>query len=159
MPAFSRLQDDPERFARYYLRAINLLMWLTVPAFGFLLVGAEPLIVLVLGSKWRGAVPVFQILTLGASAQLLLDVTVWSLVGPWPVGSPIETIVGVLAHVDSLFAIGLPFGIKAVALSGSVLVLIVLPCILRYSFRGTMLTLPVSPALSDIRSWQASPVS
>ena len=37
VPAFSRIQGDPERFARYYLRAVNLIMWISAPIFGFLL--------------------------------------------------------------------------------------------------------------------------
>ena len=76
VPAFSRLQHDPERFARYYLRAINLVMWMSAPLFGFLLVAAEPVIVLTLGNQWRQAAPVFQILAISAWGQLLLDSTI-----------------------------------------------------------------------------------
>src|SRR5271156_2594238 len=53
VPAFSRTQGDAERFARYYLRAVNLLMWISAPIFGFLFVAAMPVIILMLGSQWR----------------------------------------------------------------------------------------------------------
>src|SRR5208337_3295017 len=33
VPVFSRLQADPERCARYYLRAVNLIMWIAAPVF------------------------------------------------------------------------------------------------------------------------------
>ena len=49
VPAFSRVQGDPERLARYYLRTANSIMWITAPIFGFLFVAAEPVIVLTLG--------------------------------------------------------------------------------------------------------------
>ena len=39
------------------------------------------------------------------------------------------------------YAIGLPFGIKGVALSGSLVLLAMFPWILKFSFRGTNLTL------------------
>src|SRR5262249_44617651 len=77
IPTFSRLQEDPERFARYYLRAIGLIVWITAPVFGFLFVAAKPVIVLILGSKWAEAAPVFQILVLSALGQLLVESTVW----------------------------------------------------------------------------------
>ena len=66
VPAFSRIQSDPERFARYYLRTVNLIMWISTPIFGFLFVAAQPVIVLVLGNQWREAAPVFQILAISA---------------------------------------------------------------------------------------------
>ena len=77
VPAFSRVQSDPERLARYYLRTANLIMWISAPIFGFLFVAAEPVIVLALGRRWRGAAPVFQILAIFALGQLLLESTLW----------------------------------------------------------------------------------
>ena len=53
IPAFSRTQGDPERFARYYLRTVNLILWISAPVFGFLFVAAQPVIVLVLGNQWQ----------------------------------------------------------------------------------------------------------
>ena len=73
IPAFSRTQSDPERFARYYLSAANLMMWISAPIFGFLFVAAQPVIVLTLGNQWQQAAPVFQILAVAALAQLLLE--------------------------------------------------------------------------------------
>jgi O-antigen/teichoic acid export membrane protein len=141
IPAMSRTQDDPERFARYYLRTVNLVLWISAPVFGFLFVAAKPVIVLVLGKQWREAAPVFQILAISALAQLLFNSTTWLLVSRgqsqrllklWLIISPI--IVG-------SYAIGLPFGIKGVALSGSLVSLGILLWMLKFAFRGTNLTL------------------
>ncbi len=141
IPAFSRLQHDPERFARYYLRAINLVMWMSAPLFGFLFVAAEPVIVLILGNKWRGAAPVFQILAISAWGQLLLDSTIWSFVSRGKSERLLRLLLFISPILVGSFAIGLPFGIKWVALSGSVVLLAILPWILKFTFHGTNLSL------------------
>jgi PST family polysaccharide transporter len=141
IPAFSRLQDDPERFARFYLRAVNLIMWISAPIFGFLFVAAEPVIVLVLGYKWREAAPVFQILVISALAQLLLDSTVWLFVGRGQSQRLLKLLLFVSPIVVGSFAIGLPFGIKGVALSGSLVLGAMFPWILNFAYRGSSLTL------------------
>lgn len=141
VPAFSRIQADAERFARYYLRVVNLIMWISAPIFGFLCVAAEPVIVVVLGNQWRAAAPVFQILTISAAGQLLLDSTVWLLVSRGQSGRLLKFLLVMSPILIGSFVIGLPFGIKGVALSGSIVLLVVFPWILRFSFRGTDLTL------------------
>lgn len=161
IPAFSRLQHNPERFARYYLRAINLVMWMSAPVFGFLFVAAEPVIVLILGNKWRGAAPVFQILAISAWAQLVLDSTVWSFVSRGQSGRLLKLLLFISPVIFVSFAIGLPFGIKGVALSGSLVVVAIIPWALKFSFRNTNLTLrrlgqamlyPISLCLAGVLS-------
>jgi len=141
VPVFSRLQDDPERFARYYLRAVGLILWVTAPLFGFLYVAAMPVIVLVLGQKWAEAAPVFQILVISALGQLLLESTVWLFVSRGESARLLKLLVVISPIVLCSFAVGLPFGIKGVALSGSLALLLMLPWILQFAFRGTELTL------------------
>jgi O-antigen/teichoic acid export membrane protein len=141
IPAFSRIQGDPERFARYYLRLVNLITWISTPLFGFLFVAAEPVIALVLGKQWLGAAPVFQILVISALGQLLLESTVWLFVSQGKSGRLLKLSAIISPIIVGSFAIGLPFGIKGVALSGSLVLLALLPWILKFSYRGTQLTL------------------
>jgi O-antigen/teichoic acid export membrane protein len=141
IPAFSRLQGDPERFARYYLRAANLIMWISTPIFGLLFVAAEPIIVLVLGNKWLGAAPVFRILVISALGQLLLESSLWLFVGRGQSQRLLKLLLIISPIIVGSFAIGLPFGIKGVALSGSLVLLAIFPWILKFAFRGTNLTL------------------
>jgi len=141
VPTFSRLQADPERFARYYLRATNLIMWISAPIFGFLFVAAEPVIVLALGSRWREAAPVFQILAIFALGQLLLESTVWLFVSRGQSKRLLILLLIISPIIVGSYAIGLPFGIKGVALSGSLVLLAIFPWILKFTFRGTALTL------------------
>ena len=141
IPSFSRTQDDPERLARYYLRAVNLLMWISAPLFGFLFVAAQPVIVLILGNQWRAAAPVFQILVISALTQLLLESTIWLLVSQGESQRLLKLLLIISPIIVGSYAIGLPYGIKGVAISGSLVLLSILPWMLKYSFRGTNLAL------------------
>jgi O-antigen/teichoic acid export membrane protein len=141
IPAFSRIQNDPERFARYYLRAVNIILWISAPIFGFLFVAAEPVIVLVLGAQWRQAAPVFQILAISALVQLFLESTIWLFVSRGQSDQLLKLLLIICPVIVSSFVIGLPFGIKGVALFGSSVLVIILPWILKFTFRGTNLTL------------------
>lgn len=142
IPAFSRLQDDPERFARYYLRTLSSIMWISAPLFGLLAVAAEPVIVLVLGNQWRESAPVFQILAISALAQPLLESSGWLFVSRGQSGRLLRLGLVISPIIIASFAMGLPFGIKGVALSYSLVLLTILPWIMKFSFRGTELTLP-----------------
>jgi O-antigen/teichoic acid export membrane protein len=159
VPAFSRTQTDPERFARYYLRAVNLLMWISAPIFGFLFAAARPVIILMLGNQWREAAPVFQILSVCALTQLLLESTIWLFVSRGQSRQLLKLLLVISPIIIASYALGLPFGIKGVALSGSLVLLAILPGMLKFTFRGTNLTLqrlgrtllyPISLSLSSV---------
>ena len=159
IPAFSRIQSDKERFARYYLRTMNLIVWIAGPVFGFLFVAAGPVIALVLGAQWKAATPVFQILAISAVGQFLLESTIWLLVSQGHSNRLLRLLLVMCPIIVACFAIGLPFGIKGVALAGSLGLLGVLPWILKFAFRGTTLTLrhlgrailyPISMSLAGV---------
>jgi PST family polysaccharide transporter len=141
VPAFSRVQNDPERFARYYLGAVRLMLWISASVLGFLFVAAEPVIVLVLGNQWRGAVPVFQILAVSALVQLLVDSAIWSFVSRGHSARLFKMLLIIAPIIIGAFIIALPLGIRFVALSGSLVLLGLSPWILKFSFRETNLTL------------------
>jgi PST family polysaccharide transporter len=141
VPAFSRLQNDPERFARYYLRTVNLIMWISAPLFGFLIVAAEPVIRLVLGKKWLAAAPVFEILAIAAVAQMLFNPTIWLFVSRGQSNRMLKLSLALTPIFLVSYGLGLPFGIKGVALTGSLVFVGTFPWILKYVFQGTHLTL------------------
>jgi O-antigen/teichoic acid export membrane protein len=71
-PAYSKLQDDLERFRRAYLRSIRFITTLSVPvSFGLVVVSSE-FIRVVYGERWTAAVPVVAIMSL---MGLVLSVT------------------------------------------------------------------------------------
>lgn len=141
VPALSRIQSDAERFARYYLRAANLIMWAIAPTFALLFVAAQPVILLVLGHQWTAAAPIFQILVISALAQPLIQLTNWSLVSRGQSQRLLKLLIISSPIIVGSFFIGLPYGIKGVALSGSLAQVAMMPWILKFTFRGTGLTL------------------
>lgn len=114
-PVLSRLQSDPARFRRYYLNALFLLTALTTPLCLTLAVLAPEIVLIVLGPRWEGAIPIFRLLAISAVLQPILNTSGWlytatgnskrlfkwgSLGSLWLIGS---------------FFIGLPFGPEGVA--------------------------------------------
>jgi O-antigen/teichoic acid export membrane protein len=61
-PAFARIQHEDERFRQAYVRSCGLTALITFPVIAGMGVVADPLIRSVLGNKWVGAIPIFQIL-------------------------------------------------------------------------------------------------
>lgn len=141
IPALSRVHEDPELFSRYYLRLVNLIMWIVAVLFGFLFVAAKPVIVLVLGNKWAQAAPVFQILAFSVFGQMLLESILWLFISRGQSARLFKLLLIVSPLMVGSFAIGLPFGIKWVALALSLFLLISLPWLLKFAFEGTNLTL------------------
>lgn len=141
IPAFSRTQHDPELFARYYLRATNILVWLITPVLGFMFVAAEPVILIMLGRHWIESVPVFRLLAISALSQILLESIMWLLVSRGDAARLLVLFVGLAPVTIAGIAIGLPFGIQGVALAASFVLLAVFPWILIVSFKHTRLTL------------------
>jgi O-antigen/teichoic acid export membrane protein len=62
-PAFSRLQDDPERLREAFLRSQRLFVATALPVGIGLSLVAEPLVQLVLGAQWALAATVIQVLS------------------------------------------------------------------------------------------------
>jgi len=141
IPALSRIHDEPELFARYYLKIINLIGWIIASLFGFLFVSATPVIVLLLGSKWRDAAPVFQILSISALGQMLLESTLWVFISKGESARLLKAMFVMCPLIVAGFALGLPFGIRGVAASLSITLLSTLPWLLSFAFRDTALTL------------------
>ncbi len=61
-PLLSRMQDNPERLARSFRSLVRSVSFVSMPMMATLIVTAGPLIELVLGTQWLGAVPIFQVL-------------------------------------------------------------------------------------------------
>jgi O-antigen/teichoic acid export membrane protein len=61
-PAIARLQSQPARMGRAWIRATRLIGAITTPAMLGVMVTAPDLVRVVLGTKWDGAVPVVQVL-------------------------------------------------------------------------------------------------
>ncbi|MGH6892660.1 MAG: lipopolysaccharide biosynthesis protein [Dongiaceae bacterium] len=64
--AMSRLQGDPEKYRRYYIRIVSTLSLVTMPLAAFLGVFAEEVVLVALGERWIAAAEFFRILAVAA---------------------------------------------------------------------------------------------
>lgn len=120
IPALSRLQDDPERYRQYYLRAISVVAFVTMPGMAFLVVMSRQVILAVLGPQWTEAARIFMILALAGLVQPLGNTTGWLYVSQgrtndmfkWGMISSFMTVL--------VFVVGLPWGAVGVAVSYSI---------------------------------------
>ncbi|PZD71737.1 Teichuronic acid biosynthesis protein TuaB [Acaryochloris thomasi RCC1774] len=77
MPTLSSLQDDPERYSRYYYKAILLITSLGMPIVAFMFASSDKLILLLLGERWIDAVPIFRLLIPAAYIATFNVATGW----------------------------------------------------------------------------------
>ncbi len=75
--ALSHVRDDETAFQRNARAILMPVLGLTVPALAFGVVAGEPLILVLLGPKWTGAIPIFRWLCLGTIAFAALKTTKW----------------------------------------------------------------------------------
>jgi len=71
-PTYCKLQDDPSRLKNYYLRAMRIIPFLTIPACGGIFILAGP-IAHILGDKWMPIVPAVQILVFSTMLKTIID--------------------------------------------------------------------------------------
>jgi PST family polysaccharide transporter len=61
-PSFSRIQHDPPRMAKGYLRSLSITLTLASLVSAFFIVNAEIIVRLLLGPRWLSTIPLIQIL-------------------------------------------------------------------------------------------------
>ena len=128
IPTLSRLQHDPERFRRYFLKAFSLVAFLTMPLVAYLIVMAQDVILLILGSKWIDAGPIFMILGISALIQPMVNATGWLYLATGQANRMLHWAFFSSSAIVLSFIIGLPHGIKGVAIAYTICTwLIVLP--------------------------------
>jgi polysaccharide transporter, PST family len=114
-PAFSRIQDEPERIAATWTRVTRLMAAVSVPALAGLIVVAPDFVPVVLGDHWSKAIPVVQILAWVGIIQALQALNADILMARGRAKTLFRfSIVLTTAHVIA-FSIGLKWGIIGVA--------------------------------------------
>jgi O-antigen/teichoic acid export membrane protein len=114
-PAFSRIQDEPERIAAMWARVTRLMAAVSVPALAGLVVVAPDFIPVVLGDHWENAVPVVQILAWVGIVQALQTLNSDILMARDRTRTMFRFSLVVTAGHLIAFSIGLQWGVVAVA--------------------------------------------
>lgn len=76
VPVLSRLEDS-ERYRRAYLRMLEKVMLLTMPAITLLIVSADAVVQIILGSQWTAASQIVFFLGIAAMLQPVLNTMGW----------------------------------------------------------------------------------
>ncbi len=117
IPALSRLQDDKARVKKIYVDSIGLIALLMFPLVLGMLILSRPFILTIYGDRWAPVIPLLQILSVVALIQVVTGTASWvfitqgrtDLLFRWATFSSITAIAS--------FVIGLPWGVKGVAVS------------------------------------------
>lgn len=136
LPALSRLQGQPERYRRYCMRALSLILIVALPLMTFLAVFSDHVILVVLGPKWQQASTVFMFLAIAGLYQPLASAVGWLFISQDRVNELLRW--GVFASSISVasFAVGLYWGVVGVAASYALTGLIIrMPILLWYATR------------------------
>jgi O-antigen/teichoic acid export membrane protein len=114
-PAFSRMQDDPDRMGQAWVRVNRFVSAISIPALLGMIVVAPDFVAVVLGDKWSAATPVIQILAWVGLLQSLQRMNSSILQARDRAGTLLAF--AVIAFVFSIgaFAVGLRWGIVGVA--------------------------------------------
>jgi len=137
-PALSRLQDDPVRYRKYYNRALFLNTLFAMPVVILTFVAAEEIVLLFLGEKWTGAVPLLRALIPATFIYTFNGALGWALT---PLGKTKQLMKvflfeGVFTIVA--FFIGIKWGALGVATALSVQTIVTRPFSLWYTFRNSV---------------------
>ena len=138
--AFSRIQDDPDRLARSFLRAYSLLVSLTIPIAISCALFAEEIIRVVLGAKWMEAAPIFRLLAPTALVFALANPLSWLVMSTGRVRRALCISAATTPVVIVGIVLGLSHGPKGVALGYSVAMALVVIPITAWSKHGTSVT-------------------
>jgi PST family polysaccharide transporter len=112
----TKLRNDPERFQKFYMRALSGISFVGMPLSTFLASVGRELILLLLGPQWTAATGIFMIFGLSAGIQIIYSTKSWLHVAlgrtdRWLRWGIIATVV-----TSVLFFAGLPFGATGVAI-------------------------------------------
>lgn len=114
-PAFARMQDDPERIGRGWLRVNRVVAAISMPALVGLVIVAPDFVPVALGARWRPAVPVVQILCWVGLLQSLQRMNSSILAARDRTHALLRYSVVVLAVSVAAFVGGLHWGVVGVA--------------------------------------------
>lgn len=115
IPALSRLQNEPERYCNYYLRALRIIGLVTMPAVTMTIIMAPELIRVLLGPQWDQTAPLFSILGISALMTPFANATGWLFTSQGRAGEMFRW--GLISGGIAALAIvaGLPWGTIGVA--------------------------------------------
>lgn len=153
VPGLSRLQNQPDRYRSYYMKAIMVIAYLSMPIAVVTAVLSGEIIYLALGRNWMEASPLFKILAIAAIWQPTVSTVGWILISRGQTGrlfvwSAITAPLRVVSYI-----VALPWGATGVAVAYTAgTIILVLPtlmfCYGRSPIKVSQVLLTISRPLS-----------
>jgi O-antigen/teichoic acid export membrane protein len=141
IPSLSLLQGEPKQFRHHYLKALKAILALTIPIVLLMLILSQEIVQLLLGSQWSEVSIIFLLLGISAFVQPITNTSGWLYVATAKTDRMFKWGLFSSALLVTSFFIGLPYGIRGVALSYSIAKLLqTIPC-MYYATRATSITL------------------
>lgn len=142
LPVLSRLKHDHSDFRRYYGKIATLLAFISMPLMAFLTVSADGIVILALGERWSGVIPIFVLLGLTGFIQPVASLRGLVLLSrghskrylSWGIYNAIV--------VSIAFCLGTPWGALGVAAAYAISNYLILYPSLVFAFKDT----PLRPA-------------
>jgi PST family polysaccharide transporter len=133
----ARVQKDADRLRSYFLKGYSLVLALTVPATIACALFGEDLISVLLGPKWKAAVPIFRLLSPTILMFAMMNPFSWLLFSMGWVNRSLKIALVIAPLTISAYLIGLPYGPRGVAFAYSTAMCIWLVPHILWCIRGT----------------------
>lgn len=136
-PTLCRLKDRPDDFRRAYLAGLAMTAGLGMPLVAWMWSAAGPLIGLVFGPQWTGAVPLFEALAPAALVGTFNIAAGWLFIPQARGAAQLRATLLATVVIALGYIVALPFGVVAVAWSFSLTLAITQIATVAYACRGT----------------------
>ena len=136
----SRLQDDPGRLRRYFLKGYSAVVALTLPATLCCVICADDIILVLLGPKWIGAGIIFRLLAPTILVFAIANPLAWlvSAIGRVERGLKMSLVIAPI--LIAAYFVALPYGPSTVACAYSVVMMLWVVPVILWSIHGTPIT-------------------
>jgi O-antigen/teichoic acid export membrane protein len=135
--ALSRVQDDPDRLKRYFLKGYSLVLAMTVPITMACALFPNDLILVLLGPKWGAAAPIFRLLAPTILVFAVANPLSWLLASLGLVNRLLKMGLVIAPIMIAGYLIGLPYGPKGVALAYSTVMMLWVVPLIAWGVHGT----------------------
>jgi O-antigen/teichoic acid export membrane protein len=139
--ALSRLQDDPIRLKRYFLKGFSLVLGLTLPITIACVLFADDVVFVLLGPKWKDTTAILRLLGPTMAILAIIHPLGWLIYSLGLVARSLKISLVFAPLMIAGCAIGLPYGPKGVAFAYSAVMTVwVIPHVL-WCVHGTPISL------------------
>jgi PST family polysaccharide transporter len=139
--ALSRLQDDPSRLKSYFLKGYSLVLALTLPITIACALFADDIVFVLLGPKWKEAVPIFRLLAPTILVFAIANPLSWLLNSIGLVGRNLKAALVIAPAMIAGYVVGLSYGPKGVAFAYSAVLTLCLLPLIAWCVHGTVISL------------------